>query len=84
MENWRPKSKKEWNIARYQVWNIIGTCLYPVQPYRKNKRKKYPVKPNEGTMWGRDDNNLISFHYLFTQQGDSASLILEPNVPKAM
>lgn len=32
--------EKGWNITRYQVWNIIGTCLYPVHPYLKNKRKK--------------------------------------------
>ena len=49
---WELKTKVKETKETQQTanWNINGTYIYPVHPYLKNKRKKEPCKPNEGTM----------------------------------
>ena len=60
-ESWRKVKERDETWQKYKVWNVNGN----VNEMLKNKRNKYPCKANNGTTWGRKDNNLIPFHYLF-------------------
>lgn len=64
-ESWRKVKERDETWQKFKVWNVNGSYIYPVHLYLKNKRKEEPCKANEGTMWGRKDNSLIPFHYLF-------------------
>ena len=51
--------RNKWNITRYQVWNITGTCLYPVHPYLKNKSWKPNSRSNIDSVFPKGSFHMV-------------------------